>query len=164
MTRRPPVDVQVWTEFKVIQETSALTFMVAGTFKEIVTGEQPALLQQAGGHELAWLHLMCSRGSCAHEITSLFAVFSAVLFLGENFTAVNAVGLCILILGVVLFNWTKYQRLKTADADEGDKTHPLPASRPRYSLVDGSQASLWACRHKIAHCCCGGPALPSLHV
>lgn len=30
--------LQVWTEFKVIQETSALTFMVAGTFKEIVTG------------------------------------------------------------------------------------------------------------------------------
>ena len=29
---------QVWTEFKVIQETSALTFMVAGVFKEIVTG------------------------------------------------------------------------------------------------------------------------------
>jgi hypothetical protein len=28
----------VWTEFKVIQETSALTFMIAGTFKEIVTG------------------------------------------------------------------------------------------------------------------------------
>lgn len=29
----------VWTEFSVIQETSALTFMVAGTFKEIVTGD-----------------------------------------------------------------------------------------------------------------------------
>ena len=28
----------VWTEFTVIAETSALTFMVAGTFKEIVTG------------------------------------------------------------------------------------------------------------------------------
>ena len=30
--------VMVWTEFSVIQQTSALTFMVAGTFKEIVTG------------------------------------------------------------------------------------------------------------------------------
>ncbi len=30
--------VMVWTEFAVIQQTSALTFMVAGTFKEIVTG------------------------------------------------------------------------------------------------------------------------------
>lgn len=31
--------LMVWVEFSVIQETSALTFMVAGTFKEIVTGE-----------------------------------------------------------------------------------------------------------------------------
>ena len=30
--------MMVWVEFTVIQETSALTFMVAGTFKEIVTG------------------------------------------------------------------------------------------------------------------------------
>lgn len=33
----------VWVEFAVIQETSALTFMVAGTFKEIVTGQQCSL-------------------------------------------------------------------------------------------------------------------------
>lgn len=31
--------LMVWTEFKVIAETSALTFMVAGTCKEVVTGE-----------------------------------------------------------------------------------------------------------------------------
>lgn len=31
--------LMVWAEFSVIQETSALTFMVAGTFKEIVTGK-----------------------------------------------------------------------------------------------------------------------------
>ena len=30
--------LMVWVEFMVIAETSALTFMVAGTFKEIVTG------------------------------------------------------------------------------------------------------------------------------
>jgi hypothetical protein len=29
---------QVWTEFKVIKETSALTFMVAGIIKEVLTG------------------------------------------------------------------------------------------------------------------------------
>lgn len=29
--------LMVWAEFKVIQETSAVTFMVAGTFKEVVT-------------------------------------------------------------------------------------------------------------------------------
>ena len=32
--------LMVWAEFSVIQETSALTFMVAGTFKEIVTGRR----------------------------------------------------------------------------------------------------------------------------
>ena len=31
--------LMIWVEFSVIQETSALTFMVAGTFKEIVTGK-----------------------------------------------------------------------------------------------------------------------------
>lgn len=36
--------LMVWTEFTVIAETSALTFMVAGTFKEIVTGECDLLL------------------------------------------------------------------------------------------------------------------------
>lgn len=38
--------LMVWTEFTVIASTSALTFMVAGTFKEIVTGRAlfPALL------------------------------------------------------------------------------------------------------------------------
>jgi len=33
--------LMIWVEFSVIQETSALTFMVAGTFKEIVTGPPP---------------------------------------------------------------------------------------------------------------------------
>lgn len=43
--------LMVWTEFKVIQETSALTFMVAGTFKEIVTGAPPS--QVAAGLRLS---------------------------------------------------------------------------------------------------------------
>ena len=34
----------VWVEFTVIAETSALTFMVAGTFKEFVTGVRGCLL------------------------------------------------------------------------------------------------------------------------
>ena len=36
--------LMVWTEFTVIAETSALTIMVAGTFKEIVTGGCDLLL------------------------------------------------------------------------------------------------------------------------
>ena len=70
-------------------------------------------------------------------------MFSAVAFLGERFTAVNALGLCILILGVALFNWTKYRKLKEVgdEGDEGDKAHPAPASRARYTMVDSSQVS-----------------------
>ncbi|KAL4448483.1 hypothetical protein ABPG75_005702 [Micractinium tetrahymenae] len=66
----------VVAEFALIANTSALTFMVAGTFKEIVT------------------------------------VAAAVIFLGENFTWVNGLGLLVLILGVVLFNWFKFRKLK----------------------------------------------------
>jgi solute carrier family 35 protein C2 len=32
--------LMVWVEYKVIAETSALTFMIAGTCKEVVTGKQ----------------------------------------------------------------------------------------------------------------------------
>ena len=66
----------VWAEFTLIANTSALTFMVAGTFKEIVT------------------------------------VGAAVIFLHEKFTLINAIGLVVLIAGVVLFNYFKYQKMK----------------------------------------------------
>ncbi|KAL6768099.1 hypothetical protein ACKKBF_B37790 [Auxenochlorella protothecoides x Auxenochlorella symbiontica] len=68
--------LMVWAEFALIGHTSALTFMVAGTFKEVVT------------------------------------VAAAVLFLGERFTPVNAAGLVVLIIGVTLFNWQKYRKLR----------------------------------------------------
>lgn len=94
--------IMVWVEFKVIQETSALTFMVAGTFKELVT------------------------------------VFSAVVFLHEPFTAVNALGLVILIFGVILFNWTKYRKMKEQRISE--ESFPAksraPTASPIYALVD----------------------------
>lgn len=69
----------VWAEFMLIANTSALTFLVAGTFKEIVT------------------------------------VGAAVLFLHESFTLVNAMGLIVLVAGVVLFNWLKYKKLKQGE-------------------------------------------------
>lgn len=69
----------VWAEFALIANTSALTFMVAGTFKEIVT------------------------------------VGAAVLFLHEPFTLVNALGLVVLIAGVVLFNLHKMKMLKKGE-------------------------------------------------
>ena len=36
--------MMVWVEFTVIAQTSALTFMVAGTFKEVVTSGLPSFL------------------------------------------------------------------------------------------------------------------------
>ena len=42
----------VWSEFMLIKCTSALTFMVAGTFKEIITGEQSGGLDSASAVQL----------------------------------------------------------------------------------------------------------------
>lgn len=72
----------VWAEFALIASTSALTFMVAGTFKEIVT------------------------------------VGAAVIFLHEEFTLINASGLIVLVAGVVLFNYLKYQKLRERNLDD----------------------------------------------
>lgn len=66
----------VLAEFTLIANTSALTFMVAGTFKEVVT------------------------------------VGAAVLFLHEEFTIINGLGLAVLISGVALYNYFKYQKFK----------------------------------------------------
>ncbi|KAG7670945.1 hypothetical protein Ndes2437A_g04581 [Nannochloris sp. 'desiccata'] len=86
----------VWAEFMLIANTSALTFLVAGTFKEIVT------------------------------------VGAAVLFLHESFTLVNAMGLVVLIAGVVLFNWLKYNKLKQGAiipiVVDGSRNHQRPSS------------------------------------
>lgn len=68
--------LMVWVEFALIASTSALTFMVAGTFKEI------------------------------------FTVAAAVIFLHETFTFVNALGVFVLLIGVSLFNWHKYTKLR----------------------------------------------------
>eukprot|EP00879_Flechtneria_rotunda_P012185 GHRR01012726.1.p1 GENE.GHRR01012726.1~~GHRR01012726.1.p1 ORF type:complete len:284 (+),score=81.44 GHRR01012726.1:382-1233(+) len=68
--------LMVWTEYQVIKETSALTFMIAGTVKEVVT------------------------------------VITAVAVFGDQFGLINGIGLFVVILGVLLFNWYKLQRLK----------------------------------------------------
>ena len=68
----------VWVEFALIATTSALTFMVAGVFKEIVT-----------------------------------IIVGHVIF-GDEFTPLNGVGLSILMAGVILYNYQKYQKLRAA--------------------------------------------------
>ncbi|KAL4438191.1 hypothetical protein ABPG77_010552 [Micractinium sp. CCAP 211/92] len=112
----------VVAEFALIANTSALTFMVAGTFKEIVT------------------------------------VAAAVIFLGENFTWINGLGLLVLILGVVLFNWMKYRKLKQelaaapvsaapagaklSDNDEGARYGPDGGSAANGGGSTGSEVEL----------------------
>lgn len=60
---------------------------------------------------------------------------AAVLFLGERFTLVNALGLLILICGVGLFNFIKYRKLRagelpSAAAAPGGREHEPPSRRP----------------------------------
>ena len=50
---------------------------------------------------------------------------AAVAFLGERFTVINAVGLCILIAGVVLFNYLKYRKMKAGEL----AVHPPPVRK-----------------------------------
>ena len=54
------------------------------------------------------------------------AVMAAVTFLGERFTVINGVGLCILIAGVVLFNFLKYRKIKAGEV----AVHPAPLRKP----------------------------------
>lgn len=43
-------------------------------------------------------------------------VMAAVVFLDEDFSYINGIGLIVLIAGVALFNYTKYQRLISGEA------------------------------------------------
>lgn len=76
--------------------------------------------------------LFLHRGLCAHNLygcrrdqSSLpmyiefidgVAVMAAVVFLDEDFSYINGIGLIVLIAGVALFNFTKYQRLISGEA------------------------------------------------
>jgi len=62
----------------VIKETSALTFMIAGTVKEVVT------------------------------------VIASILVFQDDFGLINGIGLLVVIIGVLLFNYYKLYKLKQA--------------------------------------------------
>eukprot|EP00775_Hariotina_reticulata_P003160 gene3160-3438_t len=70
--------LMVWTEYQVIKETSALTFMIAGTVKEVVT------------------------------------VIASILVFHDDFGIINGIGLLVVIIGVLLFNYYKLYKLKQA--------------------------------------------------
>ena len=71
------------------------------------------------------------------------AVLAAVLFLGEHLTAINCVGLVVLVLGVALFNYTKYKKVITGQAmgtrtAQGHEKGELRAER--HEAHDGERA------------------------
>lgn len=45
----------------------------------------------------------------------LFAVMAAVMFLGEDFYLINALGLGVLIMGVFWFNYLKYKKVAAGE-------------------------------------------------
>ncbi len=65
-----PSHAQVWTEYKVIKETSALTFMIAGTVKEVVSGEGTCCTSIGDSPSL------CVVLSCILGVVILFARFA----------------------------------------------------------------------------------------
>ena len=73
----------VIAEFVLVAETSAVTFTVAGSLKELLT------------------------------------IFSGMVFFGDKLSAVNGAGLGVLIVGVVLYNFYKVQKLKREKEEEG---------------------------------------------
>ena len=54
------------------------------------------------------------------------AVMAAVMFLGEDFTLINAMGLMVLVSGVIFFNYFRYQKQLSADLGT-KKSHSLDA-------------------------------------
>jgi hypothetical protein len=75
------------------------------------------------------------------------AVMAAVTFLGESFSFINGVGLVVLIMGVALFNYNKYQKILSGQAPGSRKPASVPA---KDSLDDVESARLVN----------GGPRLP----
>lgn len=59
----PTGPFQVWAEYKVIKETSALTFMIAGTVKEVATGARshPSIAAMPCGSRGRHQHRMASK-------------------------------------------------------------------------------------------------------
>lgn len=80
--------LMVWTEYMVIKETSALTFLIAGTFKEVVT------------------------------------VLAAVVIMGDHFGLMNGIGLVIVMVGILLFNWYKYSKIKIGELQQTSRSSP----------------------------------------
>ena len=52
---------------------------------------------------------------CGLDCLYVSAVVAAVLFLGEEFYLINAMGLAVLVMGVFWFNYTKYKKVAAGE-------------------------------------------------
>lgn len=66
---------------------------------------------------------------------------AAVVFLGESFSRINALGLCVLVAGVALFNYSKYRKIASGQARTG-KPSPFGAASHREDGADGDEESM----------------------
>lgn len=67
---------------------------------------------------------------------------AAVFFLGESFSFINGVGLVVLICGVALFNWFKYQKIVSGQA-KGGKPAPDKMHSSATKDVPGDEETAW---------------------
>ncbi|CAI5959994.1 unnamed protein product [Closterium sp. NIES-65] len=94
------VFVLIMAEFLLVKETSAVTFSVAGTAKEVVT--------------ILVSHMVFG---------DRFTLVSHMVF-GDRFTRVTVLGIVIIILGVSLYIAYKVSRNKARES-EGHRVHAL---------------------------------------
>ena len=64
-----------------------------------------------------------------------------MVFLGESFSRINALGLCVLVAGVALFNYSKYRKIASGQARTG-KPSPSSAASHREDGGDGDEEAM----------------------
>lgn len=66
------------------------------------------------------------------------AVIAAVIIMGDSFGPVNAVGLGIVIMGVLLFNWHKYRRIAHVSGGRCGELQSIGSDSACYAPMHGS--------------------------
>lgn len=64
-----------------------------------------------------------------------------MVFLGESFSRINALGLCVLVAGVALFNYSKYRKIASGQARTG-KPSPSGAASHREDGAGGDEEAM----------------------
>ncbi|AAF24821.1 F12K11.18 [Arabidopsis thaliana] len=106
---------QVLTEYVLVSVTSAVTVTIAGVVKEAVT------------------IVVCPIFiNFLEYLTDEVAVF----YFHDEFTWLKGVGLMIIMVGVSLFNWYKYDKLQKGHKTEEEKQLQAPSQTGKYVILD----------------------------